>query len=162
MVEPCVGLHDCVRRAGEKPYVCRLCHRAFTQSSNLITHSRKHATYRPFYCPLCPHSFQRKVDLRFHATAQHPGVDMPRDIGARTTTAAISCAVYQPASSSITGDISTAHRHRQLPLETPRYGYDRDVMSTSRCNGTWSGLPVYRSELTWSSLAPFASSSFIN
>ncbi|RVE76547.1 hypothetical protein OJAV_G00010970 [Oryzias javanicus] len=32
---------------GEKPHVCRTCGKAFSQSSNLITHSRKHRDERP-------------------------------------------------------------------------------------------------------------------
>ena len=51
---------------GEKPHVCAVCGRAFSQSSNLITHSRKHCDQRPFSCPRCLYSCQRKVELRRH------------------------------------------------------------------------------------------------
>ncbi|XP_026469444.1 zinc finger protein Gfi-1b-like [Ctenocephalides felis] len=57
--------------ASEKPHKCQVCGKAFSQSSNLITHSRKHTGFKPFACDLCGRAFQRKVDLRRHKETQH-------------------------------------------------------------------------------------------
>ncbi|OQR77820.1 zinc finger protein-like [Tropilaelaps mercedesae] len=60
-----------VFRWREKPHKCAVCGKAFSQSSNLITHSRKHTGFKPFACDICGRAFQRKVDLRRHKETQH-------------------------------------------------------------------------------------------
>ncbi|GBP86719.1 Zinc finger protein Gfi-1 [Eumeta japonica] len=61
----------------EKPHKCQVCGKAFSQSSNLITHSRKHTGFKPFGCELCGRAFQRKVDLRRHRETQHADLRSP-------------------------------------------------------------------------------------
>ncbi|KAI8512392.1 Zinc finger protein Gfi-1b [Branchiostoma belcheri] len=61
----------------EKPHKCLVCGKAFSQSSNLITHTRKHTGFKPFACDTCGRAFQRKVDLRRHRETQHNAAPPP-------------------------------------------------------------------------------------
>ena len=61
--------------------------KAFSQSSNLITHARRHAAFRPFSCPLCGDTFHRNCDARLHVERDHSGTCRPRDFKLTTTEA---------------------------------------------------------------------------
>ncbi|WKY15030.1 hypothetical protein Q1695_000501 [Nippostrongylus brasiliensis] len=62
-----------IMQQSEKPHKCTVCGKAFSQSSNLITHTRKHTGFKPFACDVCGRTFQRKVDRRRHRETHHPG-----------------------------------------------------------------------------------------
>ena len=68
-------IKKCIVSQGEKPFKCVVanCGKNFSQSSNLLTHMKKHVHYLPFSCsePNCSEKFQRKVELRRHRETHH-------------------------------------------------------------------------------------------
>jgi len=74
-----------------------VCAKSFSQSSNLITHGRRHAAFRPFTCPLCGHTFHRRCDAQLHLERDHAQrTCTSRDYFTMTTTQALSSAVRPP------------------------------------------------------------------
>ncbi|KAK6980263.1 zinc finger protein 664 [Biomphalaria glabrata] len=58
--------------SGEKPYKCPLCERAFTQSSTLKVHQLFHSGEKPFKCQLCQREFAQSTALKIHQSV-HTG-----------------------------------------------------------------------------------------
>jgi uncharacterized CHY-type Zn-finger protein len=57
---------------GEKPFVCKLCGKAFNESSYLQIHTRSHTGEKPFLCKLCGKAFTQSSYLQKH-TRSHTG-----------------------------------------------------------------------------------------
>ena len=49
-----------------KPYQCKLCNQAFTQSHNLKNHLLIHLGEKPYQCSFCDKRFRVKYNLRIH------------------------------------------------------------------------------------------------
>ncbi|KAJ3610002.1 hypothetical protein NHX12_022096, partial [Muraenolepis orangiensis] len=67
----CSVLSDLVRHikrlhAGEKPFPCPECDKAFKSGHHLVAHLRVHTGERPHRCPCCARSFSQRSNLRRH------------------------------------------------------------------------------------------------
>lgn len=52
---------------GEKPYKCKYCDRAFSQSNDLVKHTRSHVGDNTYQCKQCPMAFRLHSELRSHS-----------------------------------------------------------------------------------------------
>lgn len=57
--------------AGERPFHCTLCEKAFNQKSALQVHMKKHTGERPYRCPCCAMGFTQKSNMKLHMKRAH-------------------------------------------------------------------------------------------
>ena len=59
------------RHAGEKPYVCRFCSKAFASKSDLTVHTKSHTGEKEFACSYCSYRSYKKSCIRGHTAKIH-------------------------------------------------------------------------------------------
>lgn len=62
-------LHVCL--AGERPFVCQICQKAFNQKNALSVHLKKHSGDKPHVCGYCSAAFTQRGNLKTHIKRAH-------------------------------------------------------------------------------------------
>lgn len=119
-----------VGRADTSAHSHQMCHKRFSNSSNLKTHVRLHSGARPFRCSVCPRRFARHSHPKLHHSLHGP-----RPCGLAHT--------HLP----LTSLACLAQWHQEaldlvaLPSER-QTGWDLEKVKVSLVSGEKSGQPV--------------------
>ena len=62
---------NCVFFAGERPFVCHICQKAFNQKNALSVHLKKHSGDKPHVCGYCNAAFTQRGNLKTHIKRAH-------------------------------------------------------------------------------------------
>lgn len=67
--------------AGERPFKCTQCDKAFNQKSALQVHMVKHTGKKPFKCELCSIRFTQKSNMKHHMKRSHGYGELTAPVG---------------------------------------------------------------------------------
>ncbi|KAF5400465.1 Zinc finger protein, partial [Paragonimus heterotremus] len=107
---------------------CTICRAQFTQRSNLQRHSLRHVGFKPFVCKVCDKAYYRKDHLVRHIEVSHPGRDPRVSLTVKLTSA--ECLDYLEKLQQNTTEAKQAQLLHQAPPMSesvnPEFSYGVD------------------------------------
>ncbi|KAF7257058.1 Zinc finger protein [Paragonimus skrjabini miyazakii] len=107
---------------------CTICRAQFTQRSNLQRHSLRHVGFKPFVCKVCDKAYYRKDHLVRHIEVSHPGRDPRVSLTVKLTSA--ECLDYLEKLQQNTTEAKQAQLLHQAPPVSesvnPEFSYGVD------------------------------------